>query len=174
MDTKTTDMNKIDIIKPTPQKACEGFGLYCSYCKQDAPHPSPVNSDWSSEDWNGNKARARETNKSLIDFEALNQKTDMEKTMDIDEIPLSKLQIGQDGCKEETLEVTESLVPLPSTLAALEDTTENTDKGLTEAEVKLQGEEEKFEMYNRIYMGLLSDEESSNTETNESTYTYFI
>ena len=45
MDTKMTDMNKIDIIKPTSKKVCEGFSLSCSYCKQDTPHPSPVNSD---------------------------------------------------------------------------------------------------------------------------------
>ena len=168
-----TDMNKIDIIKPTPRRSCEGFSLSCSYCKQDIPHPSPVNSDWSSEDWDGNKAKAREQNKSLIDFEALNQLTDAEKITDVYEIPLSKLQIGQDSHKEELLEVTESLVLLPSTLTASEDTTENTDEGLMEAEVKLQGEEEKFEMYDRIYMGLLSDEESSDMETDELTYTYF-
>ena len=59
--------------------------------------------------------------------------------MDIDEIPFSKLQIGQDSHKEEPLEVMESLVLPPSTLATLEDTIKNTDEGLTEAEVKLQG-----------------------------------
>ena len=36
MDTKTIDMNKIDLIKPTPMKACERFDPeYCvdfSYC----------------------------------------------------------------------------------------------------------------------------------------------
>ena len=78
MDTKRTDLNKIDIIKLTPRKACECYGLSCSYCKQDTPHPSPINSDWSSEDWDGNKAKAKEQNKSLIDFEASDQKTDME------------------------------------------------------------------------------------------------
>ena len=172
MDTKTTDMNKIDIVKPTPRKGCKGFGLSCSYWKQDTSHPS-VNSDWSSENWDGNKAKAMEQNKSLIDFEALNQKTDTEKIMDVDEIPFSKLQIGQDSHKEEPLELTESLVLPPSTLATLEDTTKNTDKGLTEVKVKLQGEEEKFKMYDRIYVGLLTDEEDSDTKTNELTYTYF-
>ena len=152
---------------------CESFSPSCFYCKQDIPHPSPINSDWSSKNWDGNKAKAKEQNKSLIDFEDPNQKMDMEKVMDIDEIPFSKLQIGQDGHKEEPLEVTESLVSLPSTLATSEDTTENTDEGLTEAEEKLQMEEEKFKMYDRIYMGLLNDEEDSDTETDKSTYTYF-
>ena len=40
-------------------------------------------------------------------------------------------------------------------------------------EEKLQREEEKFEMYDRIYMGLSSDKEDSDTETNKLTYTYF-
>ena len=38
MDTKTTDINKIDIVKPTARRVCEGFGQSCSYCKQDTPH----------------------------------------------------------------------------------------------------------------------------------------
>ena len=137
------------------------------------PHTLLLNPNWSSEDWNGNKAKAREQNKSLIDFKAPNQKTDMEKIMDVDEILLSKLQIRQDGCKEEPLEVMESLVLLPSTLGTSEDTTENTDEGLMEVEVKLQREEEKLKMYDRIYVGLLSDEEDSDMETNKLTYTYF-
>ena len=32
----------------------------CTYCKYDAPHPSATPSDWSSEDWDGKKAKARE------------------------------------------------------------------------------------------------------------------
>ena len=53
--------------------------------------------------------------------------------MDIDEVPFSKLQIGQDDCKEESLEVMELLV-LPPTLEASEDTTKNMDEGLREVE----------------------------------------
>ena len=49
-DTKTTDMNKRDIIKPTPRKMCEHFSLTWSYCRQDTPHPSPIHSNWFSED----------------------------------------------------------------------------------------------------------------------------
>ena len=32
----------------------------CTYCKYNAPHPPNTQSDWSSEDWDGNKAKARE------------------------------------------------------------------------------------------------------------------
>ena len=56
--------------------------------------------------------------------------------MDINEVPFSKLQIGQDDDKKEVLEVMESLVPPPAS-GALEDTTKNTDEGLMEAEEKL-------------------------------------
>ena len=85
-------MNKIDIIKPTPRKVCEHFGLTCSYCRQDALHHSPIHSDWYSEDWDGNIAKAREQ-KSLIDFETPKQKTDTEKVNDI-EVPFHKLNLG--------------------------------------------------------------------------------
>ena len=67
LDTKPNNMNKIDIVQPTPKRACESSDSSCTYCKYEAPHPSPEPSDWSSEDWIGEKAKAREQ-KSLIDF----------------------------------------------------------------------------------------------------------
>ena len=97
----------------------------------------------------------------------------IEKVTDIDEVPFHKLNIGQDEWKEEPLEVTELLVPPPSTSATADATTENTDEGLTETKMRLQREEEKFEVYDRIYVSLLSEEEDSNTETDESMYTHF-
>ena len=86
MNTKPTDMNKIDILQPTPRRVCECFSPTCSYCKHKALHPSPVHSDWSSEDWNSNRAKTKEQ-KSLIDFgppkqdndKETNQQTDIEK-----------------------------------------------------------------------------------------------
>ena len=105
MNTEMIDMNKIDIIKPTPRKACGQFGLTCSYCRQDAPHPFPVHSDWSSKDWDGEKAKAKEQ-KSLINCEASTQRMNKEQTTDVDEVPFHKLNLGQDKQKEkEPLEV---------------------------------------------------------------------
>ena len=168
-----TDMKKIDIIQPTQKKACECFGPTCSYCRQDAMHPSPIHSDWSSKDWDGNKAKAREQ-KSLIDFKTPKQKMDMKKITDRDEVPFYKLNLRHNVQKEgEPLEVTESLVPLPSDSAKAEDTAKDEEEGLIEAEVKLQREEEKFKMYDKIYVGLLSKEETSDMETDESMYSYF-
>ena len=93
--------------------------------------------------------------------------------MDIDEVASSKVQIKQSNLREEPLEVMKSLIPPPPVTEAQE-VTENTNREeLSEAEKKLQREEEKYELYDRIYMGQLSNEEESNTDTNSSTSTYF-
>ena len=75
LDVNSTDMNKINIIQPVPKRACDCFADTCTYCKYEAPHPSPIPSDWSSEDWDGEKAKEREL-RSLIDlnFFKLDQK----------------------------------------------------------------------------------------------------
>ena len=82
------------------RKACDSFGLSCSYCKQGAPHPLPQDSNWSRKDWDGTKTKAREQSKSLIDFNGPKPQTNMEQTMDIDEVAFSKLQIRQSDLKE--------------------------------------------------------------------------
>ena len=139
MDMKVSDLNKINVVAPTPRKMCNSFGLSCLYCKQGALHPLPQDLDWSSEDWDGDKAKKREQSKSLIDFSDPKPKVEMEQTMDIDEVPFSKPQIGQDDQKEEPLEVTESLVQPPSTTEISDDTAENTNgEELTETENRLQ------------------------------------
>ena len=86
-------MNKINIIQPTPKRACECSDGLCTYCKYEAPHPSPELSDWSSEDWDGEKAKVREQ-KSLVDFIPLKQDTDPQ-TMEVmaEDIPFQKLTI---------------------------------------------------------------------------------
>ena len=115
MDTKVSDLNKIDIVAPTPRKACHSFGPSCSYCEQGALHPLPQNLNWSSEDWDSTKAKAREQSKSLIDLNDPKPQTSMEQSTDIDEVALRKLQIRQSGPKEELLEVMTSLIPPPPT-----------------------------------------------------------
>ena len=60
------DMNKIIIIQVVPKRACECSVDTCTYCMYKAPHLSPIPSDWSSEDWDGEKAKVREQ-RSLID-----------------------------------------------------------------------------------------------------------
>ena len=66
-ETKVSEQDKIDIKAQIPTKACDRFGLSCSYCEQDALHPSPQESDWSSKDWDGTKANTKEETNSLTD-----------------------------------------------------------------------------------------------------------
>ena len=74
-------------------------------------------------------------------------------------------------------EVTDALVPPPEALAVtlvtdvikLENIVEESNGGLTDQEQRLQREEEKY----AIYIGMLSDEEESNTETDESEYLFY-
>ena len=74
-------------------KVCDRFALSCSYCKQGPLHPSPQESDWSSEDWDSTKAKSREQTDTLIDFNELWPHTSNNKTTDIDKVAFSKLQI---------------------------------------------------------------------------------
>ena len=50
----------------------------CTYCKFNALHPPATPSDWSSEDWDGNKTKAREQC-PLLDFKVLEQQ--IQKTL---------------------------------------------------------------------------------------------
>ena len=79
LDTKPNDMNKLDIVQPSLKRACKCSDGSCTYCKYEAPYPSPEPSDWSSEDWDGEKAKAREQ-KSLIDFTSPKQDTNQQMT----------------------------------------------------------------------------------------------
>ena len=98
----------------------------------------------------------------------------MEQTADTDKVAFSKLQIGQSDPQEEPLEVTTLLIPPPPTTEALGDMIENTNReGLSEAEKRLQRDEEQYELYNRIYVGQLSNDEESDMDTDDSAYTYF-
>ena len=57
----------------------------CTYCKFDALHPSITPSDWASEDWDGDKAKAREQcpllNLKVIEMQL--QKTLQDRAQDI-------------------------------------------------------------------------------------------
>ena len=92
-ETKMSDLDKIDtdIKAPKVMKACDTFGLSCSYCEQGALHSSPEELDWSSKDWDGTKARAKEDTNSLMDYNMPKPLTDIDQMMDVNEIAFSKL-----------------------------------------------------------------------------------
>ena len=156
--------------------------------------PSPVLSDWSSEDWDGEKTKAKEQ-KSLVDFMLPKQDTDPQ-TMEVmaDDIPFSKLTIQSDDPGKNPVEVMNALIPsmgaaaetlaadisvakTPEAEASAMDTakSDNSTKThyevLSEQELRMQREEEKYV----LFIGILGEEEESNTETDtdDNTYTYF-
>ena len=92
-----------------------------------SPHPSPIVSDWSSEDWDGEKAKKREQ-RSLIDlnFPKLDQKQMMDSDI-LKELLIQNLNIHDDRKEEEkSPEITDSLVPPPG--AGATPKTENTEE----------------------------------------------
>ena len=108
-----------------------------SYCEQGAPHPSPQELDWSSKDWDGSKAKAREQTYTLIDFNEPKPQTDNDKTTDINNVAFSKLHNGQSNLREELIEVTDSLIPPPPKMKTPGEMTGNTDREeLSEVERK--------------------------------------
>ena len=166
-------MNKINIIHPTPKRACECNNSSCTYCKYEAPHPSPVPLDWSSEDWDGEKAKAREQ-KLLVDFAPPKQDIDppvMEVMTDdipflklTDDIPFLKLTVRLDSPDENPAEVMNTLIspleaaadisaiktPKAETEAPVTDMAKSDDsinvhyEMLSEQELRMQREGEKY------------------------------
>ena len=165
-------MINADIEAPVPVKVCDRIGLSCSYCKQDTPYPSPQESDWSSGEWDRTKARRKKETNLLTDWDLPKPHSDIDQKTDIDELALSKLHIGQNDPKEEQVDVTGSLI-MPSTTKTLEEMVEKTDGELAKAEKKYQQEEEKYTMYQGMYIGQLSEEEECNTESDDSGCSYF-
>ena len=105
------DMNKIDLVQPTPRRAYKCFATSCSYCKHEATHPSPIQSDWLNKDWDSEKAKAREQ-KSLIDFDppkldsdkqTMDLETDKRKVVSADNLPATDVAKPGD-IAEETME----------------------------------------------------------------------
>ena len=171
--TKVSELDRAEIKAPILTTVCDSFGL-CSYCEQDALHPSPQESDWSSKDWDGTKAKAREQNDSLLDFNDPKPQTNTGQTTDTEEVAFNNLQIRQSDLKEELVEVMKSLIPPPEVTEIPGEVTENTNREeLSEVEKRLQKEEEKYDLYERIYIGQLSEGEESDMDTDDSTYTYF-
>ena len=108
-------------------------------------HPSPQVLDWSSKDWDGTMAKAREQTNTLMDYNTPRPQTDIDQTTDVNEVAFSKLKIRQSNPKEELIEVTDSLIPPPLIVTPEDMEGKNGSKELSEAERKLQQEEESYE-----------------------------
>ena len=60
-------------------RTCNRWRLPCPFCALSALHPSPVESDWSDEDWNGEKPRAKEEKKRKQEPQAQQKEEDLTK-----------------------------------------------------------------------------------------------
>ena len=86
METTTTTTTRIADPRVTDTtttvastcRMCKRWGLPCPFCTQSGPHPSPVESDWSDEDWNREKQRAKEEEKKKQEPQ-VQQKEDLTK-----------------------------------------------------------------------------------------------
>ena len=168
-DWDTTDFNTINTVKPTPRRLCTRTSKGCTYCTFDAPHPSIAPSDWSSEDWDGNKAKGREQRPHL-DFKLLEQqiqKTLQDTTQDVPQDMTHNAVVDKqetdviDGIqdlttepKQDTQNSTDIQAPpldMPEAKCKEEDrrddpTTTPTYE-MTDQEIWLQHEEEKYGIY---------------------------
>ena len=175
-DQDTTDFNKIDIVKPTPKRLCTRTLKEYTYSKFYAPHPSATLSDWSSEHWDGDKAKAAEQ-RPLLNFKLLEQQiqktlqdrtqgtpqdmthdvtVDKQETDLIDSVQDLTLEPKQDT--QNSTDVPAPLLNVPEMKCKVADrrgkpmTTPTYE--MTDQEIQLQHEEEKY----GIYMSTFSSE----------------
>ena len=164
-ETKMTGLDAIDTDSkaPFPVKLCDRFGPSCSFCKQGTQHRSPQESDWSSKDWDGTKTETKketgETN-LLSDQDWPKPQSEPDPRTEVDKLHIDKLHIEQDSPKEEQVEVTDLLIPLPTSeeeKATMEgtmgETMEETMEELTVDEKRYQLEEEKYVLPQKAYLG---------------------
>ena len=101
-DREITDFRKEDVIEPTPKQVFTRMHGECTCCKYDAPHPLTTLSDWSSKDWDGKKAKAREQC-PLLDFNLLEkqlQKTLQDPIQDMSQDVLDNNTVEKDLTKD--------------------------------------------------------------------------
>ena len=155
LGTNPTDINKISITRPIPEKACECFGATCPICRQQVPHPLLDQSDQSNEDWDRDKAKTREQN-PFVRYDAPKPKTD-KPTLDlVDSLPFQGMTIKTDGPDEKALEVSTTLIPPlePGAVGTIQkdvllklNAIPKEEEGLMEQELRMQKEEEKYNLY---------------------------
>ena len=68
---------------PSPTKRCKRWGPPCPFCAQSALHPSPVESDWSEEDWDG-EIQKKKREKKRKEEEMRQRQEEKRKILDSD------------------------------------------------------------------------------------------
>ena len=194
-DRDTIDFNKIDIIKPTPKQLCMRTHGECMYCQFDAPHPSATLLDWSIEDWDGNKPKAREQC-PLLDFKILEkqiQKTLQDRAQDIPQDMTHNVTTDKEETdlvngiqdlmlesKSDTQNLTDVPAPpldMPEVKSKGEGGTNRPTMTLTyqmiDQEIQLQHEKEEYRIYRRTF-GYKGDDSilDSEMDTDSNTMAY--
>ena len=190
-----TDFNKIYIVKPTPKWLCTKMHGECAYCKYDAPHPSATPSDWSSKDWDGKKAKAREQcpflNFNLLERQI--QKTLQDRVQDVpqdmthdntkdrQETDLTKgirdLTLKEDADAQNSTDAPAQLPDMPEEKGKVEnevsDSLAKPMYEMTKQEIQLQEEEKKYGIYMSTFVYKGDDSNlDSGTETESDTNAY--
>ena len=153
------------------------LGTTCLFCRQQVPHPLLDQSDWSTEDWDGDQAKARKQN-PIVKFDIPRPKSDNSTLNLVDSLPFQGLTIGTDEPDEKALEV--STIPIPPTEPGAVGTIPKDDQAklipipeeegeITEQELRMQKEEERY----NFYISQLSLEDSNmDMQTDESDYPF--
>ena len=177
LGTNPRDINKINIIKITPQKVCECFEATCSFCRQQVSHPLPDQSDWSSKDWDGDKAKTREQN-PIVKFDIPRPKPDNSTLDSVDSLPFQGLTIWTDRPDEKAPEVLTILIPPiePGAVGTIPKDNQvklnpilKEEEELTEQELRMQKEEEKYNFY---ISQLRLEDSDTDMETDGSDYSF--
>ena len=109
----------------------------------------------------------------LSDWDLPKSQSEPSSKLGVDKLDIDKLHLEQDRPKEEQIEVTNSLIPPPTTGKEEEKVTmEETMEEMTEGEKKYQ-QEGKYTLQEKIYIGQLSKEEERDTGSEYSCYSDF-
>ena len=177
LGTNLINTGNISIIKPIPQKACEQFGATCSFCRQQVPHSLLNQSDWSSKDWDGKKAKAKEQNpfskSNTFKTKAENSTLDL-----VGSLPFHGLKIQPDKMDKKAPEVSTTPTPpleqgavgtAPKVAQTKLDTVPKEEDKTVAQELREHIEEAKY----KLYIRQLSTEESDiETEMDGSEYPF--
>ena len=126
---------------PSPAKMCKRWGSACPFCVQSAPHPSPMDSDWSEEDRDGEIEKANRREKQKKEEEKMKWRQEEEKKiLDSNYYPPESIYVSSH--QEQPPTVVNDLIPAP----------ENS-RDVTQKEGKSKTEEDR-----RIVLELLHEE----------------
>ena len=96
-------------------------------------HPSPNQSAWSSEDWDGERAKAREQQKSFIRFDTPRPTMDSPTHDLVNSIPFHGLTRQTDPLDKKALDVPTTTLSPPQAQEARRD---NPKRGVTEVQIQ--------------------------------------